>query len=95
MKNQKPLTIELYVSQQKEANEERFGLDANQCICCGKLMKEGEKLYVHMNTIGQVVNPEIVTDENCEELTGFESQGCFPVGNSCAKKMKGFTFLLD
>ena len=32
-----------------------------------------------------------VTEENCKESTGADSQGCFSIGNSCAKKMpKGF-----
>ena len=89
----KQLTKELYVSAQKDVNEEKYGLSSNQCICCGKPMKEGEKLYVHMNTDWMAVHPSIKEDQ-CLELTGAESQGCFPIGNSCAKKMSGFTFVL-
>jgi hypothetical protein len=89
------LTMELYVSPMKERNEDKYGHLTDQCICCFKPMKEGEKLFIHMNTIGMAVNPNIVTEENCKELTGAESQGCFPVGNDCAKKMKGFTFLMS
>lgn len=88
------LTKELYESPMKERNEEKYGHLGNQCICCFKPMEEGEKAYVHMNTNWVAVNPNIVTDENCQELTGAESQGCFPIGNSCAKKMRGFTFIL-
>jgi hypothetical protein len=88
------LTKELYESPMKERNEEKYGHLGNQCICCFKPMAEGEKSYVHMNTNWVAVNPNIVTDENCQELTGAESQGCFPIGNSCAKRMRGFTFIL-
>ena len=87
------LTKELYLSPAKDRNEEKYGLSADQCICCGKPMKQGERLYVHMNTHGMAVN-HTIPEEKCLELTGAESQGCFPIGNDCAKKMKGFTFLM-
>ena len=89
------LTKELYESPMKERNEEKYGHLNEQCICCFKPMNTGPKLYVHMNTKWEAVNPNIVTDENCEELTGYASQGCFPIGNDCAKKMKGFVFLIE
>jgi len=88
------LTTELYESPMKERNEEKYGLLVEQCICCGKPMKEGPKLYVHMNTGWEAVHPS-VSEKECEALTGYESQGCFPIGNDCAKKMKGFTFLIN
>lgn len=85
------ITKELYESSQRYRNEEKFGhIDGNQCICCMKPMKEGEVMFVHMNTNWEAVHVS-VNEENCKELTGSESQGCFPIGNSCAKKMgKGF-----
>ena len=86
-------TKELYESPMKERNEEKYGLLTDQCICCGKPMKSGEKLFVHMNTDWMAVNPTI-DEKDCEKLTGAESQGCFPIGNDCAKKMIGFTFLM-
>ena len=87
------LTMPLYESPQKEANEEKYGLSINQCICCGKPMKDGEKLFVHINTAGSAVHPSI-SDTDCQKITGADSQGCFPIGNNCAKKMKGFTFII-
>lgn len=89
------LTKELYNSPSRESNFDKYGHLTNQCICCGKPMKEGEVLFVHMNTNGLAVNPAIITDENCAELTGAESQGAFAIGNLCAKKMKGFTFTMN
>ena len=83
--------MELYESPMKERNEDKYGLISNQCICCGKPMKKGEALFVHMNEDWKAVDPSISVDQ-CLESTGFHSQGCFPVGNDCAKKMKGFTF---
>lgn len=93
MKTMTELIKELYRSPMKERNEEKYGLSSDQCICCGKPMKPGERFYVHMNTDGVAVHPTIPS-ENFEELTGAESQGAFPIGNDCAKKMKGFTFAL-
>ena len=87
------MTKELYESPIKERNLEKYGHLSDQCICCGKPMKEGEKLYVHMNTNWVAVHPSI-NETNCKELTGAESQGCFAIGNDCAKKMLGYTFTL-
>lgn len=82
----------LFYSFQKEINEKKYGTrDGNQCICCSKPIKEGEVLMIHLNVNLEAVHPNIPEDK-CKELTGFESQGWFPIGNSCAKKMKGFVF---
>lgn len=85
------LTKALYESPKKEQNNENFGEYGCECICCGRPMAAGTVQWVHMNENWEAVNPSIVNDENCEEKTGFKSQGSFPVGNECAKKMKGFT----
>lgn len=86
------LTKELYQSPMRERNLAKYGDDSDNCICCGKKLNVESALFVHMNTNWVAVNPSIVTDENIIELTGAESQGCFPIGNDCAKKMSGFTF---
>ena len=80
-------TCELYVSPIKERNIEKFGHVANQCECCGKIMTDGESKMVHMNTLWLVMENTILTDEDAVNH-GFESQGYFSIGNSCAKKMK-------
>jgi hypothetical protein len=85
-------TQALYESPIKRQNQKRYGTLSNQCICCCKPMKPGEKLHVHMNTDWLAVNPAI-SEKDCEAITGAPSQGCFPIGNCCAKKMTGFTFL--
>lgn len=87
-------TIELYESPMRSKNLDKYGHLDEQCICCGKPMKVGEKLYVHMNEAWDAVNPEISAND-CKEVTGSYTQGVFPIGNDCAKKMKGFTFLLS
>lgn len=85
MKNK--LTHPLYESPMKERNEEKYGtLAENQCICCMKPMRKGDTKLVHMNTNWLAVSNE-VSEENCEKLTGAKSQGCFEIGNDCAKKM--------
>jgi hypothetical protein len=86
------LTMELYVSPIKEKNEEKYGTNDNQCICCGKPMKNGLVDAVLMNESWDAVNPSFVNGDNCFELTGSYPQGVFFLGADCAKKMKGFTF---
>lgn len=88
------LTHELYESPSRERNEDKYGtLAGNQCICCMKPMKDGETKWVHMNTAWLAVDVS-VSEENCRELTGADSQGCFNIGDSCAKKMPK-NFILD
>ena len=85
------ITKDLYESPMKERNEDKYGYGG--CICCCKpINNQDDCYYVHMNTNWVAVSPSIVTEENCLELTGAESQGCFPIGNECAKKMTGFVF---
>lgn len=78
-------THPIYESPIKERNIEKNGYQDNQCECCGKLMKEGSKrFYFHANTNWEAM-PINATDEEIEKA-GFESQGTFDVGSSCAKK---------
>jgi len=87
-------TIALYESPKKEQNEENFGVFGQECICCGKPMVAGMCKWVHMNEAWEVVHPSITTDYDgdCLKYTGSNSQGHYPVGNECAKKMSGYTF---
>jgi hypothetical protein len=79
-------THPLYVSPAKDKNRKKYGEgDGNYCICCYLPMKPGETKMVHMNEDWLIVSND-VTDENCEALTGAKSQGCFNIGDSCAKK---------
>lgn len=87
----------LYESPMKERNEEKYGLICNQCICCGKPMKENNNLFVHMGTDWEAYNTNLTNVISGIEYingTNIESQGIFPIGNDCAKKMKGFTFTI-
>lgn len=87
--------MELYVSPMKDRNEDKYGTNGDQCICCGKPMKKGLVDFVLMNEAWDAVNPSIVDGDNCKELTGSYPQGVFPLGTDCAKKMKGFTFKME
>lgn len=87
MENTKPL----YESPKKEQNNEKYGEFGSECVCCGRPMAAGPCKWVHMNENWVAVHPSI-PDEKVEEITGNKSQGAFPIGNECAKKMKGFTF---
>lgn len=84
-------TTELYESPMKEKNEDKYGtISGPQCICCMKPIKNATTSFsVHMNEDWVVVHPSI-SEEDCLEMTGANSQGCFDVGPECAKKMKGF-----
>lgn len=60
-------------------NIEKYGDNANTCIMCGKRIKNiDDANYVHMLT-------------SYEIIASFEdhkhSQGCFPIGSDCAKKL--------
>lgn len=76
-------TKELYESPMKEKNLIKYGDQAHSCICCGKPTKE--KLFIHMVTTWEAV-PANIDELELEDL-GLESQGVFPIGSSCAKKM--------
>jgi hypothetical protein len=70
----------------KERNIDKYGESSDMCECCGKRMTENETKMVHMNTNWMAMHNSIVT-ENDAQKHGFESQGYFIIGNSCAKKM--------
>jgi hypothetical protein len=61
-------------------NIDRLGEYANTCFICGKLIKNMEKAkYVHYLTNGNIISYGGDDVEN--------SQGFFPVGSDCAKKL--------
>ena len=87
----------LYTSSVKERNIDKYGMQDLQCECCGKLMKDNESLFVHMGTDWNAYNvfeSEIINGVEYIKGTTQQSQGCFRIGNDCAKKMKGFTFTM-
>ena len=87
------LTKELYISPMRERNNEKYGDNEYQCVCCQRPIKDIKSSYwVHMNEGWKALHNSI-NEANCFELTGNNSQGCFPIGNDCAKKMgKDFIF---
>jgi hypothetical protein len=83
----KQIQFPLYESPKRDDNEEKYGhILANQCICCMKPMADNETYMVHMSTEWLAMDNSIVTTTDAEKH-GLESQGYFPVGNTCAKKM--------
>lgn len=79
----------IFESPQKKANEDRYGIDENSCVCCGKRLKE-IKLMIHAVTTWEATDAR--TEEECA-AAGYESQGCFPIGADCAKHFpKEFIF---
>lgn len=66
-------------SEKYEANVDLYGDDVNTCFICGKRIKGMDNAkHVQYLTTGKIVS----TDEDVEN-----SQGFFPVGNDCAKKL--------
>lgn len=81
------LESELYESPMKERNQNKYRCNTDSCVCCGKPIKDLEMAkYVHMNTNWMAMHVSIITDDDAEGH-GFTSQGYFPIGNDCAKKM--------
>lgn len=64
-------------------NEDRYGCDANTCFICGK--RTGSKTFVHYTTAGYLVPAEM--DEIELSYAGYESQGVFPIGRECLKRL--------
>lgn len=66
-----------------DENIELYGDHSDTCFLCGK--RTSKNLYVHYTTDGYLVN---VSDDIISN-----SQGFFPIGSECAKKLpKSFIF---
>jgi hypothetical protein len=63
------------ISSRYDDNVERLGEHSDTCFLCGK--RTNEELHVHYTTSGMLTN----------NPNHPESQGCFPVGPECAKKL--------
>ena len=58
----------------------------DECEYCGKKLGKNP-LYVHVMTNGIIV-PNDINEEDINKI-GEQSQGCFPIGQGCAKKLFG------
>ena len=76
-------TKKLYESPMKDRNEVKYGISETSCICCNR--PTNQDYFVHMSTTWETL-PMSATDKDLEDM-GLESQGLFPIGPSCAKKM--------
>jgi hypothetical protein len=78
------IDLENVRSKRYDDNVERHGEFSNTCFLCGK--PTAEKLHVHYTTDGMLID----TTDDSEETN---SQGFFPIGSECAKKLpKKFVF---
>ena len=67
-------------SEKYEANIDRYGDHSDTCFICGKRIKNNDNAKsVHYTTNDTIVS---YMGDDLEE-----SQGFFPVGNDCAKKL--------
>ena len=73
--------------------------DRERCLCCGKPVDDN--IMVHMLTSGELIpmdlapygvdDASIVEGGGKDTINGAQSQGCFPVGSDCARRLpKGF-----
>jgi len=70
---------------------------SDECEHCGKKVGKNP-LYVHIMITGVIV-PNGISEDDIANY-GEQSQGCFPIGNGCAKKLFGkdvdkYTFRFD
>ncbi len=78
------IPLEEVQSPNYEKNIDRFGDHSDTCLICGK-KTNGKSKYVHLLTNGNIVS------YGSDDIV--ESQGFFPVGSDCAKKLVvQFTF---
>jgi hypothetical protein len=78
------IPLEEVQSPNYEKNLERFGDHSDTCLICGK-RTNGKSKYIHLLTNGNIVS---YGGDDIEE-----SQGFFPIGSDCAKKLTiQFTF---
>lgn len=61
-------------------------IQENHCEYCGKKLGK-YPLYVHVTIEGTIL-PNTVSETDLD-LVGMQSQGCFPIGSGCAKKLLG------
>jgi len=75
---QRVIEIPLSELQSEDAKQHWNDYNENQCILCGKKVGKNPKM-IHYLTNGNIVSWEGEDIEN--------SQGFFPVGSECAKKL--------
>ena len=75
---QRIIEIPIYELQSKDAQENWGQYQDKQCCLCGKKVGKNPKM-VHYLTNGNIVS---YSGDDIQE-----SQGFFPVGNECAKKL--------
>lgn len=84
--NPKIVEIPITELQNEKAKNDWGNFNENQCCLCGRKVGENPT-FVHYLTNGNVTNIQ----EDVEN-----SQGCFPVGSECAKKVeKAFRLKLE
>jgi len=77
-----PIDLPAYDADKREANEARYRSNhVGTCIVCGRPLSRSQAdngAWVHMSTDWQVISPDD---------TEADSQGFFPIGSECAKKI--------
>tara|TARA_R110002096_G_scaffold40682_6_gene110326 strand:- start:440 stop:724 length:285 start_codon:yes stop_codon:yes gene_type:complete len=84
--NTKELPVVSEEIQERMQNLDWKDNDNDECICCKRPLNTKNKFVVHMATTWEMIHnddPRL----NDQEWINQNSQGCFPVGNTCAKKI--------
>lgn len=67
--------------------------DRDDCFICGRPVNSKVGRYVHLRIDGVLIPKDA---EELPEYEGGMSQGCFPIGSECAKKLpKKYVLTLD
>ncbi len=83
------INLEKIRSAKYDHNVEINGEHSNTCFICGK--PTGSRTFVHYITDGFLIPADL--DHDDLEYFDMQSQGCFPIGSECAKKI-GSEFLM-
>lgn len=87
-KTAQPIELPLEQFQNADAQSNWGYYNENQCCLCGKKVGKNPS-YVHYLT-----NGNITSEQDDSKIPN--SQGCFPVGSECAKKLPAvFVFKLN
>jgi hypothetical protein len=75
--SEEKIYLEDIQSEDYDRNLKRYGENYDTCIMCGRRTKV--EFFIHMKTSGEII-PADIDDET-------DSQGLFPVGPECKKRL--------
>lgn len=74
-------SVQNHKSWERNGQLPTVGNNDQHCLVCNRPMKDEDNTWAHMSVMGELFPADY---DNWEDP---DSQGCFPVGNSCKKKI--------